>query len=381
MAFPETPLPVTVDLLVAGAWTDITEHVYTRDPVSIKRGRANEGARVEESSCSLTLNNTDGRYSPRNPSSPYFGLIGRNTPIRVQALGGVHHLDLPGVTGHHASTPDHSSLDITGDIDIRADLYFQAFPPPATQVIASKYDTAGNQRSWLFAVGTTGTLFLNWSTNGTAVSAAGSAALIGNLRRGERTAVRATLDVDNGAGQHVARFYVGPTVAGPWTLVDTTTQAGTTSIFSSTAPARLGSIISSPMTGRIYAAQVRNGIDGTVVENPDFTAQPLGTTTFADSAGRTWTLEGGTTISDVGPRFTGEVAAWPQQWDQPGADVWTPVEAAGVMRRLGQGRAVVSSVLVPYLVATNPVAYWPLEDGPGTVAGVPAVGNAPFSLF
>lgn len=33
---------------------------------------------------SLVLNNRHGRYSPRNPQSPYYGRIGRNTPIRVR---------------------------------------------------------------------------------------------------------------------------------------------------------------------------------------------------------------------------------------------------------------------------------------------------------
>ena len=35
-----------------------------------------------------------------------------------------------------------------------------------------------------------------------------------------------------------------------------------------------------------FAAQVRNGIGGTVVANPDFTAQTNGTTSFVDGAGR-----------------------------------------------------------------------------------------------
>jgi Carbohydrate binding domain len=83
MTLPARPLPVVVEILVDAVWTDITGHVYVRDSIQITRGRSNESSRVEASRCSLTLNNRDGRYSPRNPLSPYFGLIGRNTPIRV----------------------------------------------------------------------------------------------------------------------------------------------------------------------------------------------------------------------------------------------------------------------------------------------------------
>jgi hypothetical protein len=78
------PLPVVVELWVDDEWTDITEHAYTRDPITITRGRSAEGSRVEPSTCTVTLNNQDGTYSPRNPASPYFGKIGRNTPIRVR---------------------------------------------------------------------------------------------------------------------------------------------------------------------------------------------------------------------------------------------------------------------------------------------------------
>src|SRR5207244_3725346 len=35
------------------------------------------------SSCSLTLNNRLGKYSPRNPNGQYFGQLARNTPLRV----------------------------------------------------------------------------------------------------------------------------------------------------------------------------------------------------------------------------------------------------------------------------------------------------------
>lgn len=76
-----TVTPVT-ELFVNGAWTDISGDVYNREPVTITRGRADEGAQITPSTCTMTLNNRAGKYSPRNPNSPYFGSIGRNTPIR-----------------------------------------------------------------------------------------------------------------------------------------------------------------------------------------------------------------------------------------------------------------------------------------------------------
>jgi hypothetical protein len=76
-------MAIVVELFYSGAWQDISSFVDDRAPISISRGRHDEGTTVDPSSCTLTLNNRDGRFSPRNPLSPLYGLIGRNTPIKV----------------------------------------------------------------------------------------------------------------------------------------------------------------------------------------------------------------------------------------------------------------------------------------------------------
>ncbi|MGW1614434.1 hypothetical protein ACWCQZ_34335 [Streptomyces sp. NPDC002285] len=83
--------PVMVELHIAGAWVDITSYVLQRDGnqnVSITRGQRDEGSRPEQSTCSFQLNNRDGRFSPRNPTSPYYGQLGRNQQIRVSVARG-----------------------------------------------------------------------------------------------------------------------------------------------------------------------------------------------------------------------------------------------------------------------------------------------------
>jgi hypothetical protein len=44
------------------------------------------------------------------------------------------------------------------------------------------------------------------------------------------------------------------------------------------------------VAGRVHYAEVRNGIDGTVVASPDFNAQDVGDTSFNDGTGKTWTI-------------------------------------------------------------------------------------------
>lgn len=77
---------VQVELFLDGLWTDITSYVMVRDGsqrITIVRGQPNEGSRTDPSRCSMQINNRDGRFSPRNPMSPYYGKLGRNQPIRV----------------------------------------------------------------------------------------------------------------------------------------------------------------------------------------------------------------------------------------------------------------------------------------------------------
>lgn len=203
---------------------------------------------------------------------------------------------IPGTASNFVSTPDNAALDITGDIDIRADVTMGSWVTSTDQAIVSKYNATGNQRSYYLQVNNTSkTLQLGWSADGTTVLSVNSATLpIDNGQN--RLAVRATLDVSDGSGNRVIRFFTGESVDGPWTqLGSTTTTAGTTSIFNSSAAAIVGALSAGTnnlLTGIVHAVQIRNGIDGTVVANPNFTNRTDGATSFVDSAGRTWSTTG-----------------------------------------------------------------------------------------
>ena len=83
------PIQLHVEIDVPGnSWVDITADVRATEKVVISRGRANEAAHPDASTMTLKLNNRHGKYSPRNPRSPYFGRLGRNTPIRVYVTQG-----------------------------------------------------------------------------------------------------------------------------------------------------------------------------------------------------------------------------------------------------------------------------------------------------
>ncbi|MFI6681870.1 hypothetical protein [Kribbella sp. NPDC050470] len=76
---------VTIEIETSpGVWTNITSDVRQSSGVSISRGRSDEQPQAGPQRLSFTLNNRDGKYSPRNPLSTLFGVIGRNTPVRCK---------------------------------------------------------------------------------------------------------------------------------------------------------------------------------------------------------------------------------------------------------------------------------------------------------
>jgi len=373
---PEDVLPITVELDLDG-WTDVTSYVQRRDLIQITRGRSDEASQADPARCQLTLDNRNGRFSPRNPTSPY-GVLGRNTPIRVSVESGEVGLLCPEV-GDYASAPDSSGLSITGDIDIRVEAELADWRGDLTY-LAGKYQPSGNQRSW--AVGlSAGYVFLHWSANGTTTRTEFSTLPV-PVPGGRRLALRVTMDVNDVSGGHVVTFYTSDSIGGSWTqLGDTVTGSGTTSIFDSTVSVEVGDVTGlgdeQPVEKRVYGFQLRSGINGTVVASPDFTAQTPGAPSFQDAQGNVWTVQSGAEITNRRYRFHGEVSEWPQRWDPSGTDVYVPIEASGVLRRLGRGSTVLGSAMYRGRLrdTVGLVAYWPAEDEQGATEIAPALNH------
>lgn len=81
-------LRFTFELFLGGAWVDVTTYVR-HQKVNIQRGTRDEAPKLTPAKATLELLNADDRFNPRNPLSPYFGLLVRNTPLRISCSGGV----------------------------------------------------------------------------------------------------------------------------------------------------------------------------------------------------------------------------------------------------------------------------------------------------
>lgn len=383
MTFPATILDRVVQAFINGAWEVVTPYVYQRDPMRITRGAGAERSQTQPVRCELTLDDRDGRWSPRYVDGTWFGSVGRNLLIAVGCRVGESYLVLGGSVANYITTPDSAGTSVTGDIDVRIDVTLEYWRGVRTD-LAGKYGAAG-QRSWGLELVADGTIRFTWSADGTAIVQVASTIPVPWPQR-NRVTLRATLDVNNGAGGYTVTFYYSTDqgTSGEWTQLGdaVVTTAGTTSIFNSTAATVFGAVNSTSsgvQAGRLHAGAVLSGIAGTIVADPDVRPEARLTTSFSDGT-NTWTVTGsGAAITNYRNEFVGEIPDLTAQRDKSGEDVFVPVVASGITRRLGQGATPVQSTLrraIPSIGAALH-AYWPLEDGANSTfaaSGLPGVG-------
>lgn len=156
---------------------------------------------------------------------------------------------------------------IAGDIDVRARIAPTSWSPAGGGTIAAKWDSTGNQRSWLLTLDATGALGWLHSANGSAnLGTKLSTVTIpatANPGNGNPLWVRVTVDVDNGAGGWDVRFYYSADGTAWTQLGATVTTATATSIFGGAAPYQLGSFtagFSTPFAGKVHKVEIHPGI-------------------------------------------------------------------------------------------------------------------------
>lgn len=406
MAFPNSPLGTKVQLQINGTWTDVVRYdaetkLLQKNGIMISRGAGGLQQRTPAGTCTWVWQDPNGIYNNENPRSPYFGLIPRNTPVRVYVPRSEKALyiypTLPvvgssqGGSAGYISTPDSANVSVTGDMEVRFDIE----PNRLTRyysgrgkmwVLGGKYLASPN-RTWYLRLGDPASqqnnnqLALAFSANGTT----GLVAVCdGNLPvYTGRVAIKVTLDIDNGAGSREIKFFYSTTgINGTYTqLGSTITGAAIAGLADTTAPLQLGTVANGDLStvitssgysyfGRIYGFQLWNGIStagGTKVAEADFTTKAVGTTSFADGLGNTWTLAGtGVEITDADYRFYGELSAPVQVPKQSnngqGTDITIEAEAGGIIRRLTANDTPVSSPIYLHFSQLGSNGWWTGED-------------------
>lgn len=351
------------------AWTDITDQVLVRAGATITRGRPDEASQTAPTTIAITVKNTNGQFSPRNPNGPYFGQLRRNTPLEVElrrardafgrtvsngwgsADSGEAWTTTGGVAGdysvstgkgrqnHPSANVAHRSMLNTislADVDVTMTFSTSVLAAGApTEVGILARHTDANNFYWLLArltttqtmeprimrmVGGSGSVYTG-GTNGPTHAA------------GTEYKMRARVV---GSSLKVKLWAAASSEPTAWNLEVTDTQV--------TAAAPIG-VLSQVNAGGTVPQEVR--ID-------DFAC----------------------TVN----RGLGFVSEWPARWDLSGADSHMPLVANGVTRRMGQGASPLRSAMTRGIGSDpNLVAYWPMEDGESTTrlaAAVPGVEAA-----
>lgn len=166
-------------------------------------------------------------------------------------------LVLSGAAGTYASTPNHPSLQIIGDLSLIVDAALDDWTPLALNTLVNKATSGVN--SYQMRMTTAGVVQVVLSVDGTAQVTINGPNL-SSLAGGQRQAIWAQVTPDDGAGNRVGRFYTAPTRFGPWQLQTTTTVAGAVpSIFVTAAPLEVGSNnngASNRLAGKVYAVRI-----------------------------------------------------------------------------------------------------------------------------
>jgi hypothetical protein len=380
---PTFPPLLTVELQLDGEWVPITRDVRVREDLLIRRGRADEAARADPSSLSLLLNNRHGDYSPRNPMGKYYGSLGRNTPIRVRAVD----LPDPGVTLLR-DTFDRTTTETWGTADTGQTWVRSSGGPEDFWTTPGagymKADNVGIHVRTITTASVPADLDVTWafqlSELPTGALPGATYCNVGVRHQGGLDALYAGVSVRAFSGSPDGRCYV----SGYLRVQDGGQETALTPV-DSIAPGltyavgewvrcrllavgpevklkvwRDGDPEPPTWLGQAYTTAITTGgplsFGGLVTADADTTPMPT-IVAVRDLAIRTPVPE------DVGVRFVGEISSWPPRWDLSDSDIWVPIQAAGIGRRLGQGAKPLASSLRRAVPGYRPLAYWPMEDG------------------
>jgi hypothetical protein len=221
-----------------------------------------------------------------------------NNDPKFLGFTGVQYAYFPGAASNNATTPNAAALNVVGDLDLRIQLAMDKWTPAAESVLINKGPIGAS--GYYLSVVPAGTLNLYWF-NGAANVFKGSTVATG-VADGSLKWIRATLDVDNGAGGNTVTFYTSDDGVA-WTVLGApVVTAGVTSITAATGVLAIGSLAtgSNVCAGKFYRAQVYDGIGGTRVFDADFTdstllVEPFTSFTEKSSNGATVTINRGAT--------------------------------------------------------------------------------------
>jgi len=293
-------------------WTDITDYVKTAEGISIRGARQDEFSQPGPNTCSLTLNNSDGRFTPGLASSPYYPNVKLGRPLRVVAnlltAGdyGTFEADITGFVGNNATLAQASTAHAGSwgmSVTAVASANMSANAPTGTSGIPVLPSTSYRASSWVrkagAATGRTTEIRINWyDSGGTLIS----------------TSTASTITDSN-----------------TWQLVTNTATSPSNAAYAAPRP-----FWTSPTAGEVhYCDDVRFDVD----------------------------------------RFVGYVDEWPVEWPGVVSTFATStITASSRMARLGLSDKLLS-VVEQEILRDSPTAYYTMGEAAGATQANDTSGN------
>lgn len=210
----------------------------------------------------------------------------------------VAYLSLPGSAGNFASTPDSAATSVTGDLDIRLELAANVWTDPSViQHVFSKNSLAASNFSWKFELLSSafGNGLVNFQTSPNGVDATNHFSTASHgFADGAVGWLRVTLDVDNGAAGHTVTFYKSLDNGLTWQVIGApVVTVGVIALFDSATPLSVGGHDGTDvgsMIGKVYYAELRNGIAGPVAAKFDAARGVTDSAKVVSDTGEIWTI-------------------------------------------------------------------------------------------
>lgn len=370
LAFPRA----TFAEFYLNGWTDVTNYVRQTAPITVTRGRTGEQGQTAPSQLTARLNNSSGNMDPDNPNGIYYGLLGRNTPVRwgIYAARDVFARTVSngwGSTEPNDVKPTSDAWTIgasTADYSVGLGVGKHVMPTASTSRFSYLAGLIDLQDYEVM-------VDITLSTPGAGSNAGGL------LLRGQSTsnAIYVQFLIDSTGAAQLAVWDLNTT-----TLIDTPVAV----------PGVTGG------TNRVHAAiegrtlRVKAWNSATQSEPYTWnTTVVLTTPTFDDIAGAGW--PGLYSQSGVGntnvtvtydnfwvrlTRFAGEISSLLPRADASHKDRYVELDAGGITRRMRQGGKKSVKTAIQRLVEKTsplPVEFFTLEDDALVTTGVPSIGT------
>jgi hypothetical protein len=217
----------------------------------------------------------------------------------------VKYLDLDGVSGSFASTPDANDLDVTTKFCVLGYMSLTDWTPASAQYLMCKWTNSGNQRSFGAGVNPDGTLILSVSDDGSTGSQNADSSVALPSTDGEGIWIAYVFDSGSVNFYYSQQSKSANYSTLSWTELGTqqTVSGGVTSAFIGTGVLEVGSFNAGNngnADGEIYKAVLidSNNLRGSAVADFDAGDYVSGSTLTSSGTGEVWTLSGGATIGE-----------------------------------------------------------------------------------